>query len=537
MSQMDDLLLTRRVERLLAPFEGRPGMTIGVVQDGRMVVHRSAGLASVELGVPIGPGTCFRIASVSKQFTCAAILMLAAEGRLSLEDRVGDHLPAMTEPTASLSLRLLMHNASGVRDMFGILLHGGADLAQPCSPAALMAGIARQRTLNFAPGSRFLYSNSNFLLLGRIAEAASGEALAAFLERRIFAPLGMNRTRMVESTRIVVPGLATGYLLEEGGDFIRAAHALPLHGEGALISCVEDLALWAENAVSGRVGGAALTEALETTMAFTGGGTNLYARGLIVRDYRGVRTVGHGGLWPGFKTEFLRAPAHRTAVIVISNNGDSDPALVAHRVLDVMIDGQPDVHAVHLPPPEPVAGALVGRWLDPASGFTLDVAAVDGALVFRTFGLPFSPVVLQDGRIGTVRGSSMFALRVLTDDSVEVEQDAGERAVLHRVRPGAALPEHLAGRFGSAEMATEWTISPEGDAIQISGPLLASAGPWTLEAIEGDFFRIYSPNLLTRGWMDAQVIREEGRVTGLSVSGNRVKAVAYTRLDWALEDV
>jgi D-aminopeptidase len=530
MSQMDDLLLTRRVERLLTPFEGRPGMTIGVVRDGRLAVHRSAGLASIELGVPVGPQTCFRIASVSKQFTCAAILLLAAEGRLSLEDPVGAHLPAMTEPTASLPLRLLMHNASGVRDMFGVLQQGGADLAQPCTPDALMAGIARQNTLNFAPGSRFLYSNSNFLLLGRIAEAVSGEALGALLERRIFVPLGMNRTRMVESTRSIVPGLASGYLPEEGG-FIRAAHALPLHGEGALVSCVEDLALWAADAESGRVGSPGLTEALETTMAFTGGGTNLYARGLIVREYRGVRTVGHGGLWPGFKTEFLRAPAHGATVIVISNNGATDPALVAHQVLDVMIDGRPGVHPVHLPVPGPVGAALAGRWLDAASGFTLDVAAADEGPVFRTHGLPFTPMLLHDGRMGLVRGPSVFALRVLTDDTVEVEQDAGVCTVMRRVVPGAALPVGLAGRFRSDEMAADWTISPDGGAVSVSGPVLAAAGPWMLEAIEGDCFRVNVPSVLFRGWLDARVVRDEaGAVTGLVVSGNRVKGVGYRRV-------
>ncbi len=530
MSQIDDLLLTRRVERLLSPFEGRPGMTIGVVQDGRLAVHRSAGWASVELGVPVGLQTCFRIASVSKQFTCAAIFLLAAEGKLSLEDRVGDHLPAMTQPTAALPLRLLMHNASGVRDMFGILQQGGADLAQPCAPEVLMAAIARQGTLNFEPGSRFLYSNSNFLMLGRIVEAVAGEPLGTFLERRIFAPLGMNRTRMVESTRAIVPGLATGYL-PEGDGFVRAAHALPLHGEGALVSCVEDLALWAANAESGRVGGPALTEALETVMAFSGGGTNLYARGLVVRDYRGVRTVGHGGLWPGFKTEFLRVPAHKTTIIVISNNGAADPSLVAHQVLDTMIDGRPGVRPVHAAPAAAEVAALVGRWVDRASGFSLDVADADGTAVFRTYGQPFTPVVLADGRLGVARGMTSFALRPLSDDSVEVEQDASASVVLHRVTPGAALPEGLAGRFVSAEMAAEWTIGPEGGVVHVSGPVLAAAGPWMLEPVAGECFRVHVPTVLARAWLDVRAVRDAaGTVTGLVVNGNRVREVSYARV-------
>ena len=161
MTGLATLALTRGVGRLLERFDGGPGATVGVVQDGALTVHRSAGLASLELGVPIGPDTTFRVASVTKQFTCAAILMLAAEGRLRLDDDARLHLPELPEMAAPdggapVTVAHLMHNTSGIRDMLGIQRMGGADLGQPVRPDALMDGILRQRTLNFAPGSRFL---------------------------------------------------------------------------------------------------------------------------------------------------------------------------------------------------------------------------------------------------------------------------------------------------------------------------------------------------------------------------------------------
>ncbi len=214
MNNLDTLLLRRRVERLLASWRRADRAwrdARGGAADASLSCMSSAGMASIELGVPIGPATTFRIASVSKQFTCAAILLLAAEGRLSIDDDVRAHIPALPDLGHRITLAHLMHNTSGIRDMLEIMRLGGADLGQPCKPEDLLDGVCRQRGLNFVPGSRYLYSNSNFMLLGRIVEQVSGQSLREFLDRRIFAPLGMNATRHVERTSEVVPNLATGY--------------------------------------------------------------------------------------------------------------------------------------------------------------------------------------------------------------------------------------------------------------------------------------------------------------------------------------
>jgi CubicO group peptidase (beta-lactamase class C family) len=533
MSELDLTLLERRVERLLAPWsEGdKPGMTVGVFQGGETLLHASAGLASLELGVPIGPDTRFRIASVSKQFTCAAILLLAAEGRLGLEDAVCDHIPAFPHP--DITLAHLMHNTSGVRDMLELMRMGGADLGVACRSEDLMQAICRQRTLNFAPGSRFLYSNSNFLLLGRIAERVSGEPLGAFLEQRVFAPLGMTRTKLVESTTEVVPGLAAGYL-PEGSGYIRAAHAFPLHGEGGLVSCVTDLALWERNFSSGRVGGAALGAALMRQTAFTNGTENYYARGLILRAYRGVRTVTHGGLWPGYKTEFLRVPEHELTIIAISNNGGADPGLFAHRVLDVLIEGRPGVRP---PPPRMAQDALtplLGRYLNRDTGATLEVEATpDGAPQLRSHGGPLAVELLPDGRLGTTRGIACVTLRAKDADTLEVEQDAGALGTWHRVTPGAVLSAGLAGRYVSEELAAEWEIFEQDGAlrIRVTGPLIRR-DTFDLEPIQGDYVRIHVPWTLLRAWLDARVLRDaDGTVTGLVASGGRVKQMAFRRAE------
>jgi D-aminopeptidase len=532
-TDLDTTLLIRRVDRLVEPWAapGTPGVAVGVVRDGALVLHRCAGLASLELGVPVGPATTFRIASVSKQFTCAAIHLLAQEGKLDIQAQARSILPELPDYGTPITIAQLMHNVSGIRDMLEIMRQGGIDLGFPITQDDLLAGICRQRALNFVPGSRYLYSNTGFFLLGLIVERISGEPLPAFLERRIFAPLGMNRTRMTPSVQEPVPGLATGYLPKQSG-WVRAAHAFPIGGEGGLVSCVEDLCLWDRNFTTHRVGGPALTQALETQIDFTGGGRNFYACGLSAGVHRGVRTLSHGGLWPGYKTEFLRAPERGVTVICISNNGGSDPYHLARDILDVILDGLPGVHPLPALPSRQSLEKLVGLWLDRNSGMTVDISLTDSGLPMgNTHGVPFRLKPSDDGRLQASRMARDFLCALAPDGTLAVELDAGVRAAYHRVAPGAVLPEGLAGTYANAEIGATWTIGDDKDGllVYVRGPVASDGGRWPVEPVEGDVFRIWVPGTLFRGWLDVRVLRAGGRVTGLYVTGNRARQLIYQR--------
>lgn len=535
MTELNLLLLRRRVRRLLARWDrdDGPGVTLGIVLGRELAVHECAGMASLELSVPIGKRTTFRIASVSKQFTCAAILLLAMEGKLSIEDDVRAHIPALPELGHRITIAHLMHNTSGIRDMLEIMRLGGLDLGRQCEPEDLLAGVCRQRGLNFSPGSRYLYSNSNFMLLGRIVEQVSGEPLLGFLDRRIFRPLGMNATRHVERTTEVVADLATGYLPAPSGGWMRAQHNFPLHGEGGLVSSVTDLALWHANFASPRVGGAALAKALTTVTAFNNGQTNTYARGLRIKPYRGVRTIGHDGLWPGYKTSFVRIPEHDAAVICIGNDATADPHDLAFQAVDALIEDKPGTHAVPPMPPQATLERLPGRWLNRETGATVDIGTnADGHVTACTNGVTFTTLPTADGGLATSRGSADFTMWPQQGDMLAVERDAGVREVLHRVVAGAALPADLPGRYVNPDVAATWTIV-EGDrgmTLRVAGPLVA-AGPWQIEPVEGEVIRLFTPMTLFRAWLDARVLRDSaGEVTGLVVDGGRVKGLVFNKI-------
>ena len=539
MTDLDQTLLTRHVASLLAPWQDAsgPGVTIGIARGPTLILHQSAGLASIELAVPIGPDTTFRIASVSKQFTCAAILLLAEQGKLSLDDDIRLHVPELAEYNATVTIDHLMHNSSGIRDMLEIMRIGGTDLSMPTTHQHLLAGIFRQQTLNFPPNSRYLYSNAGFLLLGLIAERASGQKLRDFLAQRIFAPCGMTQTRMVESPTELVPGLATGYLpadpAQNIGPWTRAQHGFALHGEGALVSSITDLALWARACQTNRLG-PNLTAELEHCDPFTNGHLNDYARGLRISAVRGVRTVSHGGLWPGYKTEFLRIPELETTIIVIANNATANPSALGQHVPNHLLDHLPGATPAPTLPAPDILARHTGRFLDPLAPATVDFTLTpSGTLTYSTNGVAFDTRSNGDGRLAVANAGRDFTFRLSADgETMDIELDAGTTATYQRTPPDAGLPPDLPGTYRSDEMAATWTITahPGGMDLTIAGPH-ANAGPWPLEAIQGDIIRVWTPGALYRSWLDARLVRDEAGVpTGLLTNGNRVKNLSFRKL-------
>src|SRR5882672_4178399 len=199
------IALERRIDALFSRYTkpGSPGAVVAVMRGGAVEVCKGYGLASIELGVPIGPTTRFRIASVSKQFTVTAALMLAAEGKLKLSDPPHKYLKELAP--LPVTIDQMMRNSSGLPDFLELMRLGGHGLDKPARPIDLFEATVRNRHLNFAPGSRFLYSNTNFLLLGRIIERLTKQRLGDVLAERIFKPLGMNHTMLAAEIDTVIP--------------------------------------------------------------------------------------------------------------------------------------------------------------------------------------------------------------------------------------------------------------------------------------------------------------------------------------------
>jgi hypothetical protein len=198
-------------------------------------------------------------------------------------------------------------------------------------------------------------------------------------------------------------------------------------------------------------------------------------------------------------------------------------------MVDALIDGRPGVHPV---PPMPKPGGFPGRYLNRDTGATVDVSLDEaGRIIACTYGGAFATIPTDDGRLATSRGSADFAMRLLSEDVLEVERDAGEHETLQRVSGNAALPADLPGRYCNPDTAAVWTISDGNPTmtLRVAGPL-RSAITWEVEPIAGDCIRVIAPSPMLRSWFDCRVLRDsEGRVTGLRVDGSRARNLLFTR--------
>ncbi|WP_119419822.1 serine hydrolase domain-containing protein [Desertibaculum subflavum] len=533
MNRLDQISLNKRIDALFARWAtpGSPGAVVAVAQGGEVLHLAGYGLASIEHGVPIGPRTRFRIASVTKQFVVSAALMLVAEGRLDLGARPSRYLREL--PELPVSIDQMMRNCSGLPDFLELCRLGGIGLDHPLRPADIDAVVARSRHLNFEPGSRFLYSNTNFLLLGRIIEQIEDAPLPEVLARRLFRPLGMSATELTPTVDQVVADLAIGYLGDAAQGFRRAMHGFPLAGEGGLVSNIEDLLIWSRHYDRPRLSPADLPKRLADRAPLNGGTANPYARGVEHGTLRGLATLGHGGLWPGYRTEFLRIAETDLTVIVIANLGSLDPYRLARAAAVEALQGDERLAPALPPADKSVVEGIAGTWFNDGELVLFDLAWKDGEPVVTRNGVPFALVPAADGWFAADRGAYEMALRPAGRDQLDIDLGAGRIARCRRVAARTPLPDGLAGTYVSADSGVTWTFAPAsgGMRIDIAGPLRAGGPGGMAHGIAGDAIEIE----ITTSWLPFEAVARlerdrVGKAVALTVSSSRIKNLRFERV-------
>ena len=314
-----------------------PGCAVGIYRNGELTWARGYGLASIEHQLPITPRTIFDLGSTGKQFTAALTLLLVAEGTVDLDAPVRRYVPELPAWADTTTVRHLLHHTAGVRDYLTLFSAGGIRNQDWTTQSDAVRAVARQRALDFAPGSAFSYSNSGYMLLAEIVARRSGKPYAQVARERLFAPLGMTRTLILDNHAMVVPGKAGSYLPMPNGTIMAELSNFEQVGDGAVQTSLEDLAKWIRNFEAPTVGGATLIRELETT-GIAGGKPIRYARGLQVDSVRGLRRVRHGGAWVGFRADLARIPDKRLGVATLCNRGDANTATLLDGVMAVVLD-------------------------------------------------------------------------------------------------------------------------------------------------------------------------------------------------------
>jgi len=445
-----------RVDAVFAPWDSTrsPGCAVGVARDGRPVLERAYGMADLEQDRPNTPATIFEAGSVSKQFTAGAVLLLAQEGRLSLDDPVRRYIPEVPDYGRPITIRHLLTHTSGLRDWGTVAEAAGwPRTTRAHTHAHVLDIVSRQRALNFEPGAHHSYSNTGYNLAAILVARVSGQPFADFTRTRLFEPLGMARTSWRDDHRRIVRGRATAYV-QNRGEWRILMPFEDVHGNGGLLTTVGDLLAWNENFVHGRVGGASFVAEQQRRGRLNDGREIEYAAGLYVRTWRGVREVSHSGATAGYRAFLARYPDQRLSVAVLCNAGNANTTRLARQVAEIYLGGalepQPPLTPATLEPSS--LQRLAGVYRHTITGDALRLAAGEGTLRIDD-GPPLVPL-----------GPARFAQR---DGEVRVEfdlQGAGRPAGMRLVAPNGDEERFVA----------ETPVAPSLDALEAYAGLYAS---------------------------------------------------------------
>jgi len=490
-----------------------PGCAVAVSRGSEILAQRVYGMASLELGVPAKQDSIYEAGSDSKQFTAAATLMLAREGKLSLDDDIRKYVPEMPDYGAPITIRHLLHHTSGLRDWGSVAaIEGWPRNSRTADNKDMLDILVRQKQLNFAPGAHYLYSNSNFNLLAIIVQRVSGQSLADFTHDRIFVPLGMSHTRWRDDHGEVVPGRTGAYEFENG--VYRNDQVIEdAYGNGGLLTTVDDLVKW-QAALDDDRFGPGFTEAMQQPTRLNDGTRIAYALAVVNLDHHGEQEVSHSGSTGGYRAWMARYPRQKLAVSLLCNGGNADTPTLGRDVADVFLP------AFKSRPYTPKGVLPTGLYADGMTGFPVRFAAdAQGQLT-------------ADGRALEPVGPGRWALRedvfAFSKSGLVRENREGERIAYRKVEQVSAFdPKDYAGRFCGVDTGGCLTFRQQGDTLVYDGPR------WSGRPLTAAYADVFTGDALPQSSSMTVKFRRDagGKVTSLRFGESRAYDVEFRRTD------
>lgn len=376
-----------RVDSIMSSFvsETGPGAAIAVIQNGNVVYQRGYGLANIDAKLPISTTTTFDLASVSKQFTAMAIMMLAERGAIGYDDPLTKFFPAFPPYASKITVRHLLNHTSGLPDYMSVFRQRPAGISpEPTGREAItmLSQIAEPR---FTPGDKWEYSNSGYVVLAQIVEKAAGMSFPEFMKRNVFGPLDMRATLV--SDQIKAPAVNRAISYAQSGNGYTNADYSPLnriYGDGNVNTSVEDMFKWDQALYTDRLVKQRTLEDAFTPAKLNDGSATDYGFGWTIANTNGLRVVSHGGAWVGFRTNIMRIPSERFSVVVLSNAADFNPGGAAKRIANVYLGDKVAVKPM-VPVDEQTLASYAGKY-ELRPGLILDISLARGALYMMPTG-------------------------------------------------------------------------------------------------------------------------------------------------------
>jgi CubicO group peptidase (beta-lactamase class C family) len=470
------------------------GCGVGVTRNGTMVFERGYGMANLEQKLPITPATIFDPASIAKPFTALSVMLLADQGKLSLDDEVWKHVPEWANRRDRVTIRHLVAHTAGLRDAFLLI-----ELAPPAAPGVdinehILRILARQRAVNFVPSTEFSYNNGGYNVLASIVARLAGQSFREFVAARIFGPLAMTQSSFRGGPVEISAQHARGYHRDDTGfHFAREGgiDTSAIVGNSGLFTTVGDLLRFAQNFGDARVGSRDRLNGMQMAASLGENGTSPYGLGLEVGVDRGLKTIGHGGGDRGIAAYLVRYPAHDLNVAVLCNldNLNTRAGTLARQVAAVYLPtgSQPERRDVAPVSPGP---ALTSAELASKAGLYRDAATDTYGRVYVRDGKLWASMDAGEGPGDSVELRPLDRNRFSVPGAPVVAQFVAPTAgrprrivvtgagpkpfiseqVVEGFAPTAAQLQEYAGRYASVDLDVTCTVVAHGSQLVIQIP-------------------------------------------------------------------
>ncbi|MUP46960.1 serine hydrolase [Gramella sp. BOM4] len=528
----------KRVDQLMTPYSGKnvPGAAALVMKDGNVIFSRAYGMANLTYDIPFETNTPTNIGSTSKQFTAFAILLLAEQGKLSLDDDIRKYFPELPDFDQKVTIRNLLTHTSGYREFLNTLAMTGRDLGSSLDRSILIKMLERQPALQNEPGNKWNYNNTGFALLADLVEKVTDTPFPEWMEENVFEPLNMNNSLVRGNQNQVVPNRSTGYGINKNGNYEELQDLGGAMGAGGIYASIDDLAKWVRNFEDPKVGNQALIQEMTTPYVLKSGDTTNYGLGLFIVDYKGLKQIQHGGADVAHRSMLMYFPEIDAAVITESNFAGFDGSM-ANQIADIFFedylteaDNEPEKDAESdFEYNSEDFETLTGRYeMEEAPGFVITFQRDGDRLFAQATGQPeFEIKALSDSLFSVVGVDAKLTFHLNENgsaDSLTLHQNGDHLAKKLSWKPEKEDLEAYTGKYFSEEIETMYSISiDEGKLVMENFQI---ADKLKLEPVEEDSFGSEFPI--------SEVVfkrNEEGQITGFSASNGRTLQVFFKKMN------
>ena len=499
-----------------------PGCAAAVSLNGETVFEKAFGLADMEHDVANTPQTIFESGSVAKQFTAASLVLLQQEGKLSLDDPVRKYIPELPDYGTPLTIRHMLNHTAGLRDWGTVMgLTGAGRGDRVINQDLAFDVITHQRALDFKPGAEYSYSNSGYNLAAIIVERVSKQKFPAFVEERLFKPLGMKNSSWRDDYQRIVPGRAQAYSRQGAGPWRLNMPFMNVYGNGGMLTTVGDWMKW--NAMlDSQLLGAPLVNALETQGVLNDGRKIPYALGLVVDKYKGLKDVSHGGATAGYQTFLARYPENKVSVGVMCNGTSPGAGGIAASITDEIfgpLPGNPKIEPARVSDDE--LKTLVGIWRNEKTHAPARFAIENGTPRWS------GGRVIPMGGGKFIGGNNELKFTFDKDGkpiSAETTDDGGEVTRFVPEKEWTPTPADLAsfkGDWFSDEAGAAFTLAVDADKLFIKQRPATSL---MMQPLYKDHFGVQGGYVV---WFTRD---QDGKVNGMHVGTSRMRDMLFVRV-------